>query len=167
VWLISYSYFYPCKTYPKNNIGRTGKWINMAFKVWLQYDCSQHFSSIFVFYIVLVWGFQAKFIALNMFFKSSCAGVYRISVFWIFNSHNHLISPYGQKGYNVVLVSWNTVNVIIILQPWSCLWMMYCSWFFSNWSYTMHKICNTLLLHFECSECQAVWQAVGGNVDRS
>jgi hypothetical protein len=26
----------------------------------------------------------------------------------------------------------------------------------------MYKICNTLLLQFECSE----WQAVGGNVDR-
>jgi hypothetical protein len=71
VWLISYSYHYPCKTFPKNNTGGTGKWINVAFKVWLHYGCSQTSSSVFVYYIILIWGFQAEFIAFNVFFKSS------------------------------------------------------------------------------------------------
>ena len=113
VSLISYSYCYPCKTFPKNNVGRTGKWVNMAFKVLLQYGCSQPSSSIFVLYIVLVWGFQAEFIVFNMFFKSSCAGLYRINVFWIFSSQDCLISPYGQEGYNVVPISWNIVTVLL------------------------------------------------------
>jgi len=137
----------------------------MAFKVWLQYGCSQPSSSIIVFYIVLVWGFQAEFIAFNMFFRSSCAGVYKINLFWIFNSHDCLISPSGQKGYNVVPVSCfmkHSHCIIILLQLWSCLWMMNWYRFASNWSYITHKICNTLLLQYECSE----QQAVGGDVDR-
>lgn len=161
MWLISYSYCYPCKTFPKNNTGRTGKWINMAFKVWLRYGCSQPSSCIFVFYIFFVWRIHQNSLSLTC---SSIVLVQKctVSITWILNFLDYWISPYGKKGYNMVPVSWNTITVLLFSSRHDHVYQW---WTVTNnlfqTSYIMHTICNALLLLVECSERQAV----GGNVD--